>query len=88
MAGNVWEWVEDDYHGSYDCDANPGAAYCSLSGVAPIDGSAWVDTPRKIKRVVRGGSWEYNEIGLRVAARGAGFPDEPRSDWMGGRCAQ
>ncbi|MPM98634.1 hypothetical protein SDC9_145822 [bioreactor metagenome] len=27
MYGNVWEWVQDDYHNSYDS--------------APYDGSAW-----------------------------------------------
>ena len=28
MHGNVWEWVEDDWHGNYDG--------------APTDGSAWL----------------------------------------------
>jgi formylglycine-generating enzyme required for sulfatase activity len=40
MHGNVWEWVEDDYHSSY---VN-----------APNDGSAWIDWPRrKISRSAR-----------------------------------
>jgi formylglycine-generating enzyme required for sulfatase activity len=41
-AGNVWQWVEDCYHGDY--------------AGAPADGSAWTggDCGR---RVVRGGSW-------------------------------
>ncbi len=43
MSGNVWEWVEDDYHSSY-------------SG-APNDGAAWTDDPRATYRVLRGGSW-------------------------------
>jgi formylglycine-generating enzyme required for sulfatase activity len=43
MNGNVWEWLEDDWHESYEG--------------APNDGRAWVDKPRKSYRVIRGGSW-------------------------------
>jgi formylglycine-generating enzyme required for sulfatase activity len=41
MHGNVWEWVEDDWHLNYK--------------VAPDDGSAWIDHRRGSDRVVRGG---------------------------------
>ncbi|MGD9325028.1 MAG: SUMF1/EgtB/PvdO family nonheme iron enzyme, partial [Desulfobacterales bacterium] len=44
MHGNIWEWVEDDWHGSYNS--------------APEDGGAWIDEPRGADRVVRGGSWD------------------------------
>jgi len=43
IYGNVWEWVEDDWHDNYDG--------------APDDGRAWVDDPRGADRVIRGGSW-------------------------------
>ena len=43
MAGNVWEWVEDDWHNSYEG--------------APDDGSAWIGKSRADDRVIRGGSW-------------------------------
>jgi formylglycine-generating enzyme required for sulfatase activity len=43
MAGNVREWVEDDWHDSYDG--------------APYDGSAWVDNPRGSGRMIRGCCW-------------------------------
>jgi formylglycine-generating enzyme required for sulfatase activity len=41
MSGNVWEWVEDNYHDNYNG--------------APVDGSAWVDGSSM--HVLRGGSW-------------------------------
>jgi formylglycine-generating enzyme required for sulfatase activity len=55
MAGNVYEWVEDDYHSSY-------------SG-APTSGSAWIDEPRGDYRVLRSGCWEYPANYLRAAHR-------------------
>ena len=45
MHGNVWEWVEDHYHDSYQG--------------APTDGSAWRTDREDSSRVLRGGSWHY-----------------------------
>jgi len=42
MHGNIFEWVEDDYHSNYNG--------------APTDGSAWVSSPRGSSRIIRGGS--------------------------------
>ena len=44
MLGNVWEWVEDCYHGTFQG--------------APSNGSAWVDSGIS-NRVLRGGSWYF-----------------------------
>jgi formylglycine-generating enzyme required for sulfatase activity len=55
MHGNVWEWVEDDWHDSYK--------------EAPTDGSAWINTPRDSDRVLRGGSWFNGAWNCRVASR-------------------
>lgn len=56
MHGNIWEWVQDSWHGNYDG--------------APVDGSAWVE--KKVSPyVVRGGSWNYAPFMLRGAARHA-----------------
>lgn len=42
ILGNVMEWTEDDNHANYDS--------------APLDGSAWVDSPlRSGNRILRGG---------------------------------
>ncbi|MGA7879457.1 MAG: formylglycine-generating enzyme family protein [Terrimicrobiaceae bacterium] len=55
MHGNVWEWVEDCLHRSYEG--------------APADGSAWVAGGECSLRVIRGGSWHYDPDGARSASR-------------------
>jgi formylglycine-generating enzyme required for sulfatase activity len=60
MSGNVWEWVEDDWHYSYD--------------EAPTDGGAWTDSPRGTSRVLRGGGWGYDAQHCRAAHRNQGGP--------------
>jgi formylglycine-generating enzyme required for sulfatase activity len=55
MVGNVWEWVEDCDHDSYNG--------------APTDGSAWT-SGNCSNRVLRGGSWHYTPGYLRSAIRG------------------
>jgi len=87
MAGNVSEWGEDDMHESYDCDANPETYNCGDGGVAPTDGSAWVDDPRDTHRVSRGGTWYLPTISQRVASRQGGQLDVQISS-LGFRCAR
>lgn len=60
MHGNVWEWVEDDWHDNY----NGG----------PNDGRAWSHSPRGSFRVIRGGSWDNVARNCRSAIRGDGPP--------------
>jgi formylglycine-generating enzyme required for sulfatase activity/pimeloyl-ACP methyl ester carboxylesterase len=66
MHGNVYEWVEDQYHSSYDG--------------APTDGSAWVDLSEGSDRVLRGGSWSYNARSCRSADRSIGAPSVRNSN--------
>lgn len=54
MHGNVWEWVEDNKHSSYEG--------------APIDGSAWAGGDTSL-RVLRGGSWQETDYYSRSAER-------------------
>ena len=55
MHGNVREWVEDCWNGSY--------------AGSPVDGSAWLRGDCDV-RVERGGSWNSSPSGLRAAFRG------------------
>ncbi len=76
MHGNVWEWVEDLWHGNYEG--------------APTDGSAWTDADGKYSsrgRVGRGGSWNGNSWLLRSAFRDRYFPGG-RNDVLGFRVAR
>ena len=60
VAGNVWEWVADCWHESYQG--------------TPIDGSAWgeVGGGDCARRVVRGGGWVGDPRDLRSAYRDGG----------------
>ena len=74
MHGNVWEWVEDHYHDTYQG--------------AHKDGSAWVDDDQQEgTRVLRGGSWFSYAAGSRSAGRDYNRPDF-RSNLVGFRVAR
>jgi formylglycine-generating enzyme required for sulfatase activity len=55
MAGNVWQYTQDCYRDSY-------------TG-APADGRAWEGGDCSAGRSVRGGSWNNDAWGLRLAVR-------------------
>lgn len=74
LVGNVREWVEDDSHPDYNG--------------APTDGSAWVDNPRSIYRVNRGGGYGSGNPGQRVRQRVLGYDYyDSWSEDLGFRCA-
>ncbi|MCP4408464.1 MAG: SUMF1/EgtB/PvdO family nonheme iron enzyme [Gammaproteobacteria bacterium] len=54
VHGNVWEWTQDCWNGSYQG--------------APVDGSAW-ERGNCVRGVVRGGSWNNKPRYLRSANR-------------------
>jgi formylglycine-generating enzyme required for sulfatase activity len=83
MAGNVWEWVQDEYHESYDGAPSDGRGWCASD--CPENASdprynASDSTPR----VLRGGSWPgaVRTANLRAAARSYNDPSR-RSDYVG-----
>ncbi|AGX87735.1 formylglycine-generating enzyme family protein [Candidatus Symbiobacter mobilis] len=59
MSGNVYEWVQDCWHDSYNG--------------APANGSAWMSGQCEL-RVLRGGSWLDNPDSLRAAIRNGDRP--------------
>ena len=72
VHGNVWEWVEDCWNGSY--------------AGAPTDGSAW-ESGDCSRRVLRGGSWDLAPGILRSANRN-GDSTGNRVDLVGFRVAR
>ena len=73
VHGNVWEWVEDCWHGDYKR--------------APGDGRAWTSGGECSARVLRGGSWNNLPRDLRSVFRGRG-PTAYRDDDYGFRVAR
>ncbi len=71
MHGNVNEWVEDCWHDDYRG--------------APIDGSAWTTSCPNTRRVVRSGSWLWNQA--RSAYRHA-FDQADRGTLVGFRLSR
>jgi formylglycine-generating enzyme required for sulfatase activity len=73
MHGNISEWCEDNWHGTY-------------RGNPPTDGSVWPGGDRSL-RVLRGGSWFNIPELLRSAFRCSNQPDD-RSYGVGFRVAR
>jgi formylglycine-generating enzyme required for sulfatase activity len=77
IHGNVWEWVEDDWHENYQG--------------APSDGSAWRDTERSRESrrcMLRGGSWGVVSSGYCRSACRSGVPADLRHNNVGFRVAR
>jgi formylglycine-generating enzyme required for sulfatase activity len=72
MIGNVWEWVADCFHDTYEG--------------APADGSAWMTGPCRY-RGDRGAGWNFKPRTARSAFRGRPDPDRRDTD-LGFRVAR
>jgi formylglycine-generating enzyme required for sulfatase activity len=73
MHGNVWEWVQDVVHDSYEG--------------APATGRAWEQGGDPRRRILRGGAWLYAPRFLRSALRN-GFVATQGNDIIGFRVAR
>jgi formylglycine-generating enzyme required for sulfatase activity len=71
MAGNVWEWVNDWYNGSYYLQSP------ARNPAGPVSGTS---------RVLRGGSWVNSLLRVRSALR-IGRDPTNRDFYLGFRCA-
>jgi formylglycine-generating enzyme required for sulfatase activity len=69
VHGNVWEWVEDRRHSTYEG--------------APSDGSPWLEGNNSAQ-VLRGGSWYGAPRNLRAAIR-SGVEPTIRVNYFGFR---
>jgi len=61
MLGNVWEWVEDAWHDTYNGAPTDGSAWLSDGAVSTLGNQEW--------RVLRGGSWMIDPRDARCAVR-------------------
>jgi formylglycine-generating enzyme required for sulfatase activity len=73
MVGNVFDWVEDCEHDTYDG--------------APTDGSAWIESGNCDARIIRGTSYGLTVKVLRSAAR-TWLPRGSRGSIVGFRVAR
>lgn len=69
MHGNVWEWVQDCYHGHYARKPD------QLSK----SGASWTDDCQDM-HVIRGGAWDHPPEDLRSASRGPAPGGERKSN--------
>ena len=67
MSGNVWEWVEDVYHDSYNGAPSDGSAWQGDSVLRVPRGGSWSFLQRAAKRGGSESDFRYSTIGFRLA---------------------
>ena len=69
MSGNVWEWVEDSYHESYEGAPVDGSAWTN-GGMRVLRGGSWGYDPKFARATARSKfseNYRYFSYGFRVA---------------------
>ena len=69
MIGNVREWVEDNWHNSYDGAPTDGSAWLSGKNRV-VRGGGWLSDPQSVRSAYRdalAAGLRFNDLGFRVA---------------------
>ncbi len=69
MHGNVWEWLEDDWHNNYQGAPNDGSAWINNSNQKILRGGAWIEFPQFCRSAYRYGESRdhfLSSFGFRV----------------------
>lgn len=82
MVGNSWEWVHDWYTRDYE---KCGEACQGIDPQGPCDGAE--SCPGHNRKIVRGGSWYWDETRATGVYRRAHVPDNNPFHHFGFRCA-
>ena len=86
MAGNVYEWVQDEWHDNYEGAPENGHGWCT--GDCPINADDQnYDANNQVNHVIRGGAWDYEESFIRSTYRSYAAPQTPYIR-AGGRLAR
>ncbi|MBN2110173.1 MAG: formylglycine-generating enzyme family protein [Methanosarcinaceae archaeon] len=75
MHGNVHEWCQDIWHGSYLGTPDNGSAFETIDPGVGASAGAKLQMDLNIKRVLRGGSWDSTPWYLGCACRRSGHPE-------------
>ena len=70
MLGNVWEWIEDDYHDSYNNAPTDGSTWQGDGAHRMLRGGSWNDAPRNVRAAIRYSSkpaLRFSSFGFRLA---------------------
>ena len=88
MAGNVYEWVQDEYHDDYNGAPNNSNGWCASDCPENASDSNY-NASDSTDRVLRGGNWGSDSSSIRSADRITDFAGPSiQSYGYGGRLAR